>query len=405
MVLLRRRTPHAALITRHSEAELVESGLVKRNDDGALVINPLLAEPDLPLVALRGEKTGRIFNLMTGRGCIRGDDWPLFAILSDTHTAKTLKSTSETLLLADDLNDVILLRALGQPAAPIVGLDKLGQQHLEQFCKTFDVSLHRSRRESDDLPLANRGCSESAAKNQTATSSAGKLGSAKKGGVSKFQPTLTITGWSPVQLSLAEPESVHRAIAQLKGLSRFRGLYISEIAQWMPTPEQLAAIKFAINCKEPTWITGSVLDCLYDSTFYLESFGDRPAPVPPPDLSSALERLHMQQHHEPDAAALERQRKAIVEYDQIIAHDFIGRLLRDAQTTPNEIKRIMKVQLAQLYELGYAKFSEMRPCARAGRGSGGRLVGSSANCGKDTPTSEYLKVTDRILMLANRLLK
>ncbi len=400
----------AHLAEHHAAEDLIASGLVQVGDNKALAIHPSLAEPDVVVLALRHSAFQRVMNLVTNNGCVHGSDLPLFASLHDDWTLNGIQWQKRTaLFLTSTLEDAILLRSMGMAASPVVGLERLGKKGVEQLCNFFGLTksvttLERDAAYQSFIADEERRLSRSCSTSQRATSNSEQPRTCNKSTVAKHQFKLTLTNWSPTQLSLAIPEHIRSAKSHLAALLHFCQLSTSNTAEWLPEQKEFDGIRFAVTQREPDWIHDAVIESWFKSEYERAKHKAQQVSPPPPDMRDVLQRLYKIDPLESGEKAISRQKQAMLEYDQVVRQESIGGLLREAQNTADPVKRTKLVQLAQLHEIAQELFSELRPCAQISKKSAGRLNRSLASGGKD-PISPYLKVTNQIQMLAHRLSK
>ena len=287
----------ALLTERHAEQLLIDCGIAQRISDGPVQLHAWLAVPDVPLVAVRDPSHGRLINLLTPSGCVRGDVRPLFEILSDKVTFDALASGCRQLLLTAAFEDAILLRSLGFAAPPICGLDHLNQQGLGLLASIFGIRREPSEREEQEADAAQAQAEAQAAGtgsrktvprpdspsvNPTAPAANAptdvQAWVAEMVGHSYLIPAsngmasngddyvpLTIVGWSPRLLSLVKPDAVTSALRYLEKLHKFRGLELDEVNVWSPHTVHLEALRFALAERNATWVKDVLLDSLHDS--------------------------------------------------------------------------------------------------------------------------------------------
>ncbi len=302
----------AHLAEDHAAEDLIASGIAQRGDNNVLSIHPSLAEPDVVVLALRQCDSKGVTNLVTNNGCVHGANLPLFESLHDVATYKAPAINGEkNLLLTGSLEDAVVFRQLGFAATPVVGLDTLRKQGVERLCTHFGLTqspttLERLAARSTGSPLA-------------------------KSTMAQQQVTLSLASWSPTKLSLVTPEPIAHGLEHLDNLSRFCGLDIGNILEWTPTEQELARIKYVVGQQDPDWIRDAVIESWDQSQYWLERSDAAQASQPTPDLSDVFQRLHKTDPMNSGDRALNQQKQAILEYDQVVAREFIGNLLRDAQ--------------------------------------------------------------------------
>jgi hypothetical protein len=346
--------PTAALETlleNHSAEALLAAALAIRDVSGNLVIHPFLAKPRTPVVALRDVSTGALRNLMSSDGCPLTPEIPLLAALHDNETMMTMAATSRQLLVTGNLEDTILLRALGFAAAPIVGFSGLDDYALTVCGELFGWRLESTEREADPRyaePLPYQAPGRQAGSRRIY----GSPEDYPRPNVQHFGPNapdswqLVIVRWSLGALSPREPEAITRALQFLRDLSQYRGLNLCDIQVWAAAPQHIDAIRFALERREPTWVRDAVLGSYEAATRVVAATRSPPEPV---NVASALKQLQSSYHADSGGKpSSQRQQEALGMYRNIFTTTVIEPLLRDAQQTADPVRRAMAMHFAAL---------------------------------------------------------
>lgn len=416
----------ATLMERHSEQRLMNSGIVKKDADGRLVLHPLLAAPDVAFVVLIDTATGRIYNLMTEAGCVLGDKAPMFEVLGDKHTFDALDAAEQEVFLTDTITDAILLRSFGLAAAPICGLSRLNQAGIDLLCEHYGAKQRLSDREEDELQSARQDDHgfESAPNPQDplqkqrshpSTMSTGPAAASQppryivpgsaSGYVGKEQADfvrLTLVRWIPHQLSMAEPASMPSLIDELVALQRHRRLNIDEVHQWTPTESDLETIRFALTRNESSWIKEAFLDSVYSGVGMLWYGMSKPAVTSlPTDLAGAVEHLQQTMQGAADKDGRDRRRQALRNYHQVVARQITRPMLRQAEATADPLDRALQLQFVQLNTL----FLEKAPTVRERMLLGLAQPGEESAKAGDKSVSELLAISSQMVALAKEMTK
>lgn len=126
------------LSERFSTEDLVESGVFTVEErEVASLASTLIGAGSF--IVLRDARSGTPYELLTRAGCLSGGALPLFEILHDGCTQRLLKSGTGDLVVAFDLETVIMLRACGLPATLAVGLEAMPLEDVGRFCQSFGL--------------------------------------------------------------------------------------------------------------------------------------------------------------------------------------------------------------------------------------------------------------------------
>jgi hypothetical protein len=227
------------LAERHSEPDLIASGLVRKGENNALAIHPSLTEPNMVVLALRQCASNGVTNLVTNNGCVHGGTLPLFASLHDCATSKAPTfNGKKDLFLTGSLDDAIVLRSLGMAATPVVGLNNIGSRELKQLCK--HVGLERwsknalERDAACQAHLVEEARRTSRDSSQSSVPRTAQSPAAKRDEQSGQCVELAFVNWSLSKLSLASPAPIASALEHLTNLNRFCGLEVCNILEMRP---------------------------------------------------------------------------------------------------------------------------------------------------------------------------
>jgi hypothetical protein len=212
----------AALQKTFSDDQLVATGVAERVAEG-LRLNPVLTNSEGAIVALRAEKAGKPFELLTVSGTLSGRDIPIFASMEDART-KELIASGNGLYVVSSIRDVALLRSARLAAATASGLGNLSPDALQKLgeklgdgphpsylamVKAMEEELAAERAslaENDELPGAEPGETEGCAK-PSAVSQSAPDGSPPPPEREQWtdRPPLLLVGWWPLSLNIERP--------------------------------------------------------------------------------------------------------------------------------------------------------------------------------------------------------
>ena len=322
----------AALLTRHAVEALSSCGLVRADAEGTTALNPLLRAAGVELIAVTDAENKQLVDIVTANGCLRSDERPLFAMRDDGFN-RSLPQEEGLYLSTATLGDAIVLRSLGFPAAPILGLADLQGGEFARLAEGFTLTVEEETREGFN-------------------------------GSANFKPRLTIVNWSPLEMNLAEPPAVREAIRFLAQLEKFRRLKLDAVGVWRPSADEFEAIQFAIGRRDPEW----VFEALRDSTENarcLEALPDSHSKRSASLIDPTGAILGVAVFSLLGAPSREEQAEARQRYERALAGQLLGRLVAEADAADDPIEKAMWLELAQLVDLWNAKMLRAREQARS----------------------------------------
>ena len=226
------------LLEDHSERELVEAGLFRREADGTATLHSGLATPDATLVALISRTSDTVIDLLTEEGCVISRRTTLLSILRDCTTRHVLNTGNPQLFLTGGLQDSILLRSMGLAAVPVWGLTRITEQELKLLENHFQIRCRSSDRfqestEAVKTPQQAYGGSEA---------------------ISDTMIRLVLVNWSPIRCSFESNCQIHCAIQFLLQLEEYFKYEVADIEVWAPTLNSREALEFGLAHQQPGWI-------------------------------------------------------------------------------------------------------------------------------------------------------
>ncbi|MCH5377625.1 MAG: hypothetical protein JJ992_27015 [Planctomycetes bacterium] len=299
----------SALTSDFSIEDLLDSGLLVTADSEEVALAPALAGEG-SFIVLRDAASRQPYDLLARTGCLTVNALPVFEILRDGLTQHFVERGTGELIVAFDLEHVILLRACGLPATLAVGLDNLPLESIDRFCESFglthraydraqlgaqggEVSDHQAINDpADPLPLTQ---SDTRDDDRAGTgTSATYAGSRSANGASEVkQMGLVLLGWSPLKLS-ADVSPQHKAVVDyLLQLERHMEVEVYEIGSWQVDEATLARLRFIAIHGHSAYFQQALLDAADDIGTGINSFDDDNclATGPPEDYPTALSRL------------------------------------------------------------------------------------------------------------------
>lgn len=300
-----------SLAENFSREELIDSGVVEPGVDGSVTLNSSLVEN--PFIILRSPVTGDPLDLMTDGGCLIHNTLPVFAVLEDARTQQFLSGDLDPpqLLVAFDIEDVVLLRSCGIAACVAAGLENSSLSELDRFCQVFGVERKNRRLPSEQFAIPSEYGNQQEYSNgdpvlrfQQAASNSGEPNAP----VDVCEPdlhehsdqrfrgvvSLILVSWMPANLCLAVSTQFKPVLDHLRDLEKYMDVDINEILSWEPSEHEIERLQFIAEDRSPEIFQ----DAMRGATEDAEAVGLYDARMnrgferkDPDDLVSALRKL------------------------------------------------------------------------------------------------------------------
>jgi hypothetical protein len=208
----------AALREKHSGKTLLRSGVVAGDGHGKPTIGPLFFQLFTCILPLRALPEANPFDLLTGEGAISGR-LPLYAAVQDHLVEKGITKRG-FYCVAFSLRDVVSLRAVGIPAVPANGLERMHRKAFQEFCGTLGLTgpSHPPQAATPHPP------------HQAAAS----------------PPRVILVGWRPSGLSRAWPENLGQVLHNVLTIGKCLDVDLSTVLVWRPTAEEVRQIAICL---------------------------------------------------------------------------------------------------------------------------------------------------------------
>ena len=141
------------LMQRYALADLIDSGIVVRADDGSSRLNSQLDGRSQIAIALHLKGEEHPFEIVLDGGCASGKRLAVCAALSDEITQEALEKCDDTLFVTSSVTDAVILRRCGIPAIVSAGLQRLRGPQRSQFVSCFNL-LPKKQERSVFRPLS-----------------------------------------------------------------------------------------------------------------------------------------------------------------------------------------------------------------------------------------------------------
>ena len=335
-----------------------------------MVLAARLLEESAAIVGLRESSDAHPFALMTSAGLLAGDGLPAIAIRRDYRSQHSDRERGHRLFISFSMQDVVLLRALGIPVAPSLGLSEANGDDLQQLLSSCEIndSQHASAAGIASQPAGNATVSSAPNPHQSDRPTLGQnraepfkmsgpdnqpdgleCGGARPELELEFGADnsleLVLVAWSPALLDLELPEGFTAVAARFLDLGRYRGIDIANIAAWRPTREELTRIRFCLDLGEVSAAADALRSSAIESLFALNiAPGKRGRVVIGAadyvQLVSQLEALVRADHDSFDPLALKEMRLRL---DAVVECDLVGPLIEKAMATDDPLDRNLMI--------------------------------------------------------------
>jgi len=324
----------AVLQRRFGDDGLIASRVAKPNVFSELQIVPALCQPGGAVIALRASSADSVFDLLTARGSLVGDQHPVLSAMADGRRAALAEQTG-MLLAAQRIQDVATLDMLNLPATCGFGLSGMDLAKCRQMDVLFGEGLPRF--EVLDPATEERGEADEIDADEDL----------------HWEPPDPKENWAHRPMLVLfdglkrrpgdEPSRWLRNTAGwLMKVRRHAGVPFAGIWVWQPDDEFLERLKFAFQQKDRTQIREVVLrslTSLVDIESVVESVGDSCGETP--SYLTARSRLNRQLTVGATQPAAQGGQLADFSeaYDSAVYREFAEPLIRWASENPNPVIR------------------------------------------------------------------
>lgn len=324
---------------------LASIGISLECADGTLELpDDLTGEIFLPL---QDRFSQSCFEIVVDEGCLSGRSIPVFAATSDANTSLWTGSTGGQLFATGSLMDASLLRALGIPAITSSGLASPDLQRIEQLRHRFRVSspAYPSFQNFESSPLLTYAADLRAAKTELSACS-----------------RLTVVAWSVSQCSRQMSPQTEELLLYLCKLSANLGMDFSKIELWQPGSAGMSQINWAISWQNPDVLRAVLLRSINDSSISFAQWLVENAPDPADDVdypTAYAKLLEELKETKEVARRSDRIKSARAIHSKVVDRELIQPLIEDADQTFDAADRVLKLQMAELSRMFFAKCPEL----------------------------------------------
>jgi hypothetical protein len=225
-----RRSALAELRSKHSDDDLVQTGVVVRDDAEELDFNSVFCAVPDSIVALRTKPEAAPFDLLTSQGTVSGI-LPVSAAARD-RLAEKGELDRGFVIAAFSIDDVLALRAIGAPTACAASLERFSSQAFSEFRETFMMPTT----DGDGRP-----------------------------------PQLILTAWSPARLDRIRTAAVDPAVRNILHAANAFGLRLDDVLFWEPTASEIKKLAHCLRIGNRADAACAILNSLERSTTPLSS--------------------------------------------------------------------------------------------------------------------------------------
>jgi hypothetical protein len=398
-----------------SSSALVRAGVATESSDGTLLPATALAEAGAPLVFLCPAPNEAPVEVLTSTGCLSGRHLPLSAAWSDHRFVEALTWRADMVLVAFSLDDVILFRSLGLPAALAAGLQHLTAYQLAQLSSLVGwknpIRKSAARNRSGEEPKEPNGrqrietppsepvSSEGKTASQTATApqSADATVPRTEAHTGKSHPSSTkgtgltnalarwfrsldaadadesveraliLVNWSPSQLVLTQPDQLPEIRARLRRIQDSLDIRRMEVGIWAPRPAYLDRLQLQLQV-DPRLVSPEEMATEIDEgsgDIMSDSPGEPPPPGPPPSFAETRQQLREILHAScGPLGGVERLSEAWQLFDRQLEEEIIQPLYRrKASATGRNLQMALMDASRLLHRLGLVIEGRLLPPA------------------------------------------
>lgn len=200
----------ASLREEWDEADLIQSGLLRRRNGEVAIARRLINQG--PQIVLRAAQRQRPYEIVGGRGNLTYRGLPLLDSLDDYQIREHLKASERLLLVATEIWDAAILRALGMPASTAAGLSGASLSQLEEMSNRFGWRT--------DMP--DRGSDSS----------------------SEDRLRLVLVGWNVRSMELIAPAGLSELARELLSVEQSLQYDLQDVGIWIPIESDLKRARF-----------------------------------------------------------------------------------------------------------------------------------------------------------------
>lgn len=312
---------HALLETLQNEfsTEQLESAkVVQVEDDGELILSPILSDGDSVFVPLRHSADEAPFDLMSEKGCLTSDVPPSIIAYQDWTATKYFGNSLGNILVAADIRSVDVLRSQGFSAAVIAGLDTLHGPQLNQLCGKRDFDRDSQTRLLPQLEE-----------------------------MQQKEISLTFAFWDVANLNSQVPENVQVIATRMARVSEYLGVDPEHLKVWRPTINEINEITDAANFGDRIVALLAIQSSLENSVFRLtDYFLDLRRPEDyggaQHDFVAKIDRARQLNYESPELS------ESRDHFDRVFERTVVQPLLNEANSSSDSMRRVLLLTAAEL---------------------------------------------------------
>lgn len=362
-----------------SEQDLLAAAVVRRGEDGELLLAETLANPNAEIILLREQPYDPPFDIVAPNGLLSGRELPIFAACRDHRTRVALRELDGVLLAVLSMRAYVLFRSMGLPVALAAGLDDLDHGRLssmEQMLRSNSipaVGTEQSAELSEDIAQGDDSSTPSdqsaqmdtdafrasslmcvvptEIESQLCTNSVGD-GENQAAEETVLPRAVILVAWEAATLEIRLPPGVVPVAQFLASAERYLGIDFSAFGVWSPSERDLEALQFCIRHGNDEQIRAAVLQSIEQSTFELFHVLDGhvgPRPIAEGYATAQAELRRCLDARTDDAARDERLARAIAQHQSLVERDLVLPLVDQAIIVPDALLRNMTITAANVF--------------------------------------------------------
>lgn len=293
-----------------TQEQLQNAGLFRKDELGRQVwAFPFEDGGSQVVFALRKESGQASFEIVTDRGCLSFQTYPVLAVLD--HFAMQPSENQHRLFVTATLADAAFFWQIGLPAICGVGLNHLQQPWIDQFCEKLEFGK-------------------------------GKGVTSHWNGIA---PHLVLVNWSPARLDWEVPKYMEVIASHLHDLMEHLSIGLQSICLWAPTVEKRQTFKVSMKYAGAAEVHEHVIDSV---DWCKDHLGDRPRRAPlqePRTFSEAHEAWRKSLRRINDQ---NQQEKSWSGRTEKLASDVLAPLRQQAEGSSDALERSLTLTLAEL---------------------------------------------------------
>ncbi|MCA9123362.1 MAG: hypothetical protein H6822_08430 [Planctomycetaceae bacterium] len=315
----------ASLREEWDEADLIQSGLLRRRNGEVAIARRLINQG--PQIVLRAAQRQRPYEIVGGRGNLTYRGLPLLDSLDDYQIREHLKASERLLLVATEIWDAAILRALGMPASTAAGLSGASLSQLEEMSNRFGWRT--------DMP--DRGSDSS----------------------SEDRLRLVLVGWNVRSMELIAPAGLSELARELLSVEQSLQYDLQDVGIWIPIESDLKRARFFLDRNEFCHVRDTFILSIHDTCRSLTGMADGGS-----ELTDVVDALREIRKASEDGQSLYTPHEAQKIYEAAVNRELVEPMLDYALATADPYRRNLTVMAADISRM----FFQLMPDTLASSG-------------------------------------